>query len=77
MAVFHDFFQKGVINRNVNVTYIALILKKSKSLQISDFRPISLTTVLYRLIAKTMAERLKCMLASTIAENQLAFVKGR
>lgn len=77
MSVFHDFFVNGVINRNVNETCIALIPKKAKSLRISEYRPISLTTVLYHLMAKSLAERLKCTLPFSIAENQFAFVKDR
>ena len=42
-----------------------------------DFRPISLTTSFYKIIAKTLANRLKPTLPESISENQLAFVKGR
>lgn len=41
-----------------------------------DFRPISLTTSLYKIIAKTLANILKPTLPDTISKNQLAFVKG-
>lgn len=43
----------------------------------SDFRPISLTIYLYKIIAKTLANRLNCTLLGTILENQIAFVKDR
>lgn len=75
MSVFHDFFVNGVINRNVNETCIALIPKKAKSLRISEYRPISLTTVLYHLMAKSLAERLKCTLPFSIAENHLPLLR--
>lgn len=42
----------------------------------SDYRPISLTTALYKLIAKVVAERLKTTLPDTREPNGL-FVRGR
>ncbi|TYK11920.1 LINE-1 retrotransposable element ORF2 protein [Cucumis melo var. makuwa] len=42
-----------------------------------EWRPISLTTSLYKVNAKILADRLKITLHNTIAESQLAFVKGR
>lgn len=61
----------------VNETYIALIAKKEKCEKASSSRPISLTTAVYKLIAKVIAERLKTTLLDTISEFQMAFVKGR
>ena len=51
--------------------------KKWKSETPSDYRPINLTTSIYKLIAKVIAERLKTTLPETISEFQMAFVKGR
>lgn len=42
-----------------------------------NYRPISLTTTLYKLLAKVLTEMLKPTLIETIAENQSAFIKGR
>lgn len=39
-----------------------------------NFRPISLTTCLYKTIARVLSERLKKVLPTTITENQMAFV---
>ncbi|KAA0058554.1 LINE-1 retrotransposable element ORF2 protein [Cucumis melo var. makuwa] len=72
-----DFFEKGVINKNMNNTYIALIAKKKDYSHPKDFRPISLTTSIYKIIAKTLSNRLKLTLPDTISGNQLAFIKNR
>lgn len=77
LDVFEDLHRKGIINKNVNNTLIALIGKKENYHKTSDYRPISLTTSLYKIIAKTLATRLKETLKESIAENQMAFVEGR
>ena len=77
MEVFKDFHEKSIINKSVNNTFIALIAKKSNCVNPKDYRPISLTTSLYKIMAKAIANRLKSMLPTTISPNQLAFVKGR
>lgn len=76
--ILQDFHENDIMNRNViNNTYIALITKKKNCTLSKDFRPISLTTSLYKIIAKVLVNRLKPTLPKTIFDNQLAFVKGR
>ena len=75
--VFQEFYDTGVINGAVNETYICLIPKKTNSSKIRDFRPISLVTSLYKIIAKVLSRRLRQVLGDTISESQGAFVSGR
>ncbi|TYK23051.1 LINE-1 retrotransposable element ORF2 protein [Cucumis melo var. makuwa] len=77
LNVFHDFHKKGIINNNVNNTYIALVSKKDKCILSSNYIPISLTTSLYKIMAKALSNRLKVTLVDTIAENQMVFIKER
>ena len=77
MKVLDEFFEGGIINAITNETYISLIPKKLNSVKIQDFRPISLVSSLYKVMAKVLASRLSEVLGSTISQAQGTFVKGR
>ena len=77
MRVFQEFFDNGVVNARTNATYICLIPKKLNSISSRDFRPISLVSSLYKILAKVLSLRLKEVLGETIDSSQGAFVQGR
>lgn len=77
MRVFLEFHSNGVINQSTNAIFIALVLKKSQTLKILDFRPMSLVTSLYKTIAKVLLERLRRVLHETVFLSKEAFVEGR
>ena len=70
MKVFEEFHKSGVINGITNETYICLIPKKLNSSRVKDFRPISLVTCLYKIIAKVLARRLQAVFNETISKSQ-------
>ena len=71
------FFQTGVMPACINETHIALIPKKLVPLVPADYRPISLCNVIYKIIAKCIANRLKPHLPDYIHPSQQAFIEGR
>lgn len=64
----------GTILANLNHTFLNLISKVQSPRQVIDFRPISLSNVLYKLIAKVLANCLKPLLPNLISETQSEFM---
>lgn len=55
MVVFHHFHVKGQFEKSLDATFIALIPKKIATIEVRDFRPISLIEGIYKIIAKFLA----------------------
>lgn len=72
-----DFFIHGRLTKAVNHTFIALIPKRLAANRLEHFRPISLCSVVYKIITKIISTRLKPVLGSIIHPNQTAFIPGR
>lgn len=63
--------------KGVNSTILALIPKTENAERMKDFRPIACCNLLYKVISKILANRLKAVLPDAIELNQSAFIKGR
>lgn len=67
----------GVMLANINHAFISLIPKINAPTNPKDFRPISLCNVIYKIISKTIANRLKKIIPKLVSETQSAFMSER
>ena len=62
---------------SLNATFIALIPKEDNSNTPNKFRPIALCNVIYKVISKVIANRLKPLFPLLISPKQSGYVEGR
>ena len=67
----------SIMPNGLNSTYICLILKVKRPQKITEFQPISLCNVIYKIVSKVLANKLKGVLLEVISDAQNAFVLGR
>eukprot|EP00253_Pinus_taeda_P016264 PITA_16264 len=75
--VVEDSRRSGTILKFVNSTFLALIPKVEDAKTPNKFRPIALCNVIYKIISKVIANRLKTILPGIISEEQSGYVEGR
>nr|GFA47006.1 RNA-directed DNA polymerase, eukaryota [Tanacetum cinerariifolium] len=67
----------GTFPRGCNSSFIALIPKTQDSKFVIDFRPINLIGILYKIIAKILANKLRFVISDLVSNFQSAFVSKR
>ena len=65
------------IPSKLNRPFVTLIIKVKSLERIFEYRPISFCNVLYKLVSKVVANRLKKVLPLIVFENQSAFQAGK
>lgn len=65
-----------MVSGATNATFIALILKSSHIDSYNDFLPISLCNMIYKLNAKTIANRMSKSLSLGISKAQFSFLSN-
>ncbi|KAL0009260.1 hypothetical protein SO802_010762 [Lithocarpus litseifolius] len=69
-----NILNSGSMPPDFNATHICLIPKRNNPQKVTDYRPISLTNVLSRIVSKVLANRLKKILPHIISMSQSAFL---
>lgn len=72
-----SFLNNGHFDPRINQANIVMIPKIASPMYPKDFQPISLCNVIYKLIFKVLANRLKSILSSIISPSQSAFIPNR
>jgi len=72
-----DFFETSVLLDETNYALVVLIPKVGKPEKITQFRPISLCNVLFKVITKAMVMRLKKVMPKLIGPVHTSFIPGR
>ncbi|CAI5466175.1 unnamed protein product [Closterium sp. Yama58-4] len=71
-------FEKDALLPEPFMTAVTILLhKKGAREQLGNYRPITLLSVLYKLVAKVLANRIKKVLPQVISERQYGFIPGR
>ena len=68
-----NFLNTSVAPPNFHDTHIVLIPKVKSPTKVSEYRPISLSNVIYKVASQVLANRLKTLIPSLITENQVLF----
>lgn len=71
------FFSTGKLKPALNHTFLVLLPKITSAFKVEQFRPISLCNVVYKLITKILADRLRPLLELIVNPSQAAFVPKR
>ncbi|KAK2662605.1 hypothetical protein Ddye_001179 [Dipteronia dyeriana] len=77
MNFINEFHKDGSLVRELNRAFIAIIPKVGNLMSMKDFKPISLVSSMYKMLAKVLANRLRKVMNSIIGESQMAFVENR
>lgn len=72
-----EVFLTGELPDSMNETHVCLIPKVQSPKTVSEYRPIALCNVYYKILSKLLTKRLQPLLSGLISENQSAFVPGR
>lgn len=71
------YLNSGSLPQSLGHSFITLIPKVKDPKYVSQYRPISLSNVLYKVLAKVLANRLKKLMPHLISEHQSAFMSDR
>lgn len=73
----NQFFIEGILPPSWGQTLVVLIPKKDNPFLTSDFRPISLYNVCYKIVTKILANRLRSVILKIVGPEQNGFLPGR
>jgi hypothetical protein len=77
LHIVNDFILGRIDISRLNYGVLSLIPKVPGAVQISQFRPISLINVIFKIVSKCFASKIDPIANRIISPNQTVFIKGR
>jgi hypothetical protein len=74
--LYGEMIGRGEMTETMKMSIVKIIYKKGDKKRIENYRPISLLTADYKILAKTLTERLKKVLTKLIGSEQQGFIPG-
>jgi hypothetical protein len=76
-VVIEESRSKGKLLSRFNEIFITLTPKIDNTLSFEQFKPVSLSNYIHKIISKIIAMSLETMLSSSISEEEFEFLEGR
>lgn len=77
ISFWQEVFRTKSIPSEVNKTYLCLIPKVKHPTMITQYRPIGLCNILYKIITKNIVHKIKPLLQKIVSPKQSAFLTKR
>ncbi|CAI5482443.1 unnamed protein product [Closterium sp. Yama58-4] len=77
MDFMREFEKSATLPRSTSTAVTILLHKKGDRTNMGNYRPITLLSAIYKIVAKLLANRMKKVLSQVISGNQFGFVRGR
>lgn len=77
MKAVRHFEDCGTLARGCISSFITLAPKTKDPTSLSDYRPISLIGLIYKIISKMLSTRIKAVIGKVVGEVQSTYVEGR
>ena len=77
LAMVEEFRNHGKVCGALNATFFSLIPQNDKLESFKDFRPIALWNLVYQIISKIIANKIKPFLSKHISKEQFGFLDKR
>lgn len=63
--------------KDLNATFISLILKKDRPKYFNDYRPISLCNLVYKVVTNFLSNKVKTVFERVISDEKIGFLSNR
>ena len=77
VKLYNESYSKGELPDSMNLAVLNLIFKKTDRTKFKNYRPLSVSTTDYKILAFVLARRLQSVINKIISPDQVGYIKGR